>query len=77
LDLSQNFIAQLGEDFPATVQHVVLGSSPGPAKDGVDNSLNARAAGMQHSNPRIQQYLDLWKRTKDMISDQQRLHLLL
>jgi hypothetical protein len=72
VDLPQSVNAALGADVSALVQHVVTGSAICPTSDGIDSSLNARAAGMQHSNPRIQQDLDLWQRIKEYA---QKLHL--
>jgi hypothetical protein len=47
------------------VQQVGPDSATSLALDGIISSLNARAVGMHHINPRIQQDLDLWQRIKD------------
>jgi len=62
----------VGGEVSALVQHVV---PDGATMDDVNNSLIVREEGMQHSNPRIQQDLDLWQRLKIMISVQQTIRL--
>jgi hypothetical protein len=65
VDLPQSFKTALDDDVSAMVQQVGPGSTTCPALDAIVSSLNARVAGMQHSNPRIQQDLDLWQRIKE------------
>ena len=52
-------------DVLAMVQFVAPDSAQGAAMDDLNNSLIAQEDSMQHSNPHIQQDLDLWERIKD------------
>jgi len=67
-----NFVTHDGGDVSAIRLLVVPDS---PAIDDVNSSSIAREDGMQHSNPRIQQDLDLWQRIKIIISVHQRICL--